>query len=140
MAGHSQGEIAAAHVAGGLSLGDAARVVAVRSQALAGLAGRGGMVSVAVGADRAGGAGRAGGQRLVGGGGERAGSRWCSPARRPRWSELLAWCAAEGVWAQRVPVDYAAHSAQVEAIRGPLLAEAWPRSRPRLGGCRSIRR
>ena len=35
--------------------------------------------------------------------------------------ELLGWCAAEGVWAQRVPVDYAAHSAQVEAIRGPLL-------------------
>ena len=52
VAGHSQGEIAAAHVAGVLSLGDAARVVAVRSQALAGLAGRGGMVSVAVGAAR----------------------------------------------------------------------------------------
>ena len=52
VAGHSQGEIAAAHIAGGLSLGDAARVVAVRSQALAGLAGRGGMVSVAVGARR----------------------------------------------------------------------------------------
>ena len=43
--GHSQGEIAAAHVAGGLSLEDAACVVALRSQALASLAGRGGMVS-----------------------------------------------------------------------------------------------
>ncbi len=48
--GHSQGEIAAAYVAGGLSLQDAARVVALRSQALVGLVGKGGMVSVALGA------------------------------------------------------------------------------------------
>ena len=45
--GHSQGEIAAACVAGILSLEDAARVVALRSRALMALAGRGGMVSVA---------------------------------------------------------------------------------------------
>ena len=44
--GHSQGEIAAACVAGALSLEDAAKVVALRSQALAALAGRGGMLSV----------------------------------------------------------------------------------------------
>ncbi|MFD4764542.1 SDR family NAD(P)-dependent oxidoreductase, partial [Streptomyces sp. NPDC058439] len=47
--GHSQGEIAAACVAGWLSLDDAARVVALRSQALVAVAGGGGMVSVAVG-------------------------------------------------------------------------------------------
>ena len=47
--GHSQGEIAAACVAGGLSLEDAARVVALRSRALVALAGRGGMASVALG-------------------------------------------------------------------------------------------
>ena len=46
--GHSQGEIAAACVAGALSLEDAARVVALRSQAIAALAGPGGMVSVAL--------------------------------------------------------------------------------------------
>ncbi|WP_432155210.1 acyltransferase domain-containing protein, partial [Streptomyces tricolor] len=47
--GHSQGEIAAACVAGALSLEDAAQIVAVRSQVIAGeLAGRGGMASVAL--------------------------------------------------------------------------------------------
>jgi acyl transferase domain-containing protein/acyl carrier protein len=50
--GHSQGEVAAAYVAGALSLRDAARVIALRSQALAGLAGQGGMMSVALGAER----------------------------------------------------------------------------------------
>ncbi|MCT2594856.1 type I polyketide synthase, partial [Streptomyces sp. N2-109] len=47
--GHSQGEIAAVCVAGGLSLADAARVVALRSRALVALSGGGGMVSVASG-------------------------------------------------------------------------------------------
>ncbi|MBI0300315.1 SDR family NAD(P)-dependent oxidoreductase, partial [Streptomyces sp. PRKS01-29] len=46
--GHSQGEIAAACVAGALSLEDAAKVVALRSKALRALSGLGGMVSVAL--------------------------------------------------------------------------------------------
>ncbi|MEU1949419.1 type I polyketide synthase, partial [Streptomyces sp. NPDC020125] len=49
--GHSQGEIAAACVAGALSLEDAAKVVALRSQALPVLSGRGGMVSVSLPVD-----------------------------------------------------------------------------------------
>jgi acyl transferase domain-containing protein/thioesterase domain-containing protein len=44
--GHSQGEIAAATVAGILSLDDGARVVVARSKALAGLGIRGGLLSV----------------------------------------------------------------------------------------------
>ena len=51
--GHSQGEIAAAYVAGALSLRDAARVVALRSKLLVELSGSAGMVSLACGADRA---------------------------------------------------------------------------------------
>ena len=49
--GHSQGEIAAAHVAGALSLGDAAAVVALRSKAITAISGLGGMVSVALPVD-----------------------------------------------------------------------------------------
>ncbi|MHC3475580.1 SDR family NAD(P)-dependent oxidoreductase, partial [Streptomyces sp. 7R007] len=46
VAGHSQGEIAAACVAGILTLDDAARVVALRSRALRGLSGHGAMASI----------------------------------------------------------------------------------------------
>ena len=46
--GHSQGEIAAAHVAGALSLEDAARIVAVRSRGVARIEGAGGMMAVAL--------------------------------------------------------------------------------------------
>src|SRR4029079_1623588 len=51
--GHSQGEIAAAYVAGALSLRDAAKVVTLRSKLLAGLSGPGGMVSIACGLEQA---------------------------------------------------------------------------------------
>ncbi|EUA93636.1 acyl transferase domain protein [Mycobacterium ulcerans str. Harvey] len=44
--GHSQGEIAAAHVAGALTLPEAAAVVALRSRVLTDLAGAGAMASV----------------------------------------------------------------------------------------------
>ncbi|WP_037835084.1 acyltransferase domain-containing protein, partial [Streptomyces albus] len=50
--GHSQGEIAAACVAGALSLEDAARVVCLRSRAIARLSGSGGMASVAAPVER----------------------------------------------------------------------------------------
>ena len=49
--GHSQGEIAAAHVCGALSLRDATKIVALRSKALVDLIGHGGMASVAESAD-----------------------------------------------------------------------------------------
>ena len=50
--GHSQGEIAAAYIAGVLSLPEAAKVVARRSQALSDLCGAGGMASVLLAADQ----------------------------------------------------------------------------------------
>ncbi|MFF9483121.1 type I polyketide synthase, partial [Streptomyces sp. NPDC014733] len=119
--GHSQGEIAAAHVAGALSLRDAARVVALRSKLLTAVAGAGGMVSLACDAERAKTLIEDSGHELdiaaVNGpaavvvAGERAGL-----------DELMSRCAADGVRARRIEVDYASHSAQVEAIRDDLNA------------------
>lgn len=47
--GHSMGEVAAAHVAGALSLDDAARIICRRSEVLERLRGQGGMLSVELG-------------------------------------------------------------------------------------------
>ncbi|WP_168200655.1 type I polyketide synthase [Allokutzneria sp. NRRL B-24872] len=115
--GHSQGEIAAACVAGALSLVDGARVVALRSKALIALAGRGGMVSVALPAAEV-------EERLRAGLSIAAvnGPRSTVVAGEPAALEdLLAECAAEDVRARRIPVDYASHTARVEEIRSHLL-------------------
>jgi acyl transferase domain-containing protein len=129
--GHSQGEIAAAVVAGGLSLADGARVVALRSRALVELSGRGGMVSVTLSVNDV--------TRLL----ERwdgrlsvaavNGSRSVVVSGDPAALEgLLEHCEAAQVRARRIPVDYASHSAQVDEIRDRLLAELAP-IRPRSG-------
>ncbi|HEY0933077.1 MAG TPA: SDR family NAD(P)-dependent oxidoreductase, partial [Trebonia sp.] len=121
VAGHSQGEIAAAVVAGILSLDDAARVVALRSRALTALAGRGGMVSVAepAGTVR---------ERLtewdgrltvavVNGPGATVVSGDPGAAR-----EFAAACEHDGARARVLPVDYASHGPQVEALEQEILA------------------
>ncbi|ATE54495.1 type I polyketide synthase [Actinosynnema pretiosum] len=115
--GHSQGEIAAACVSGALSLVDGARVVALRSRAIRALAGRGGMVSVALPADRV-------RERLVSGLSVAAVN---GPEATVVSGDLLAleefFAAAErdGLRVKRIPVDYASHSAHVEEIREELL-------------------
>ncbi|MGW5379180.1 type I polyketide synthase [Nocardia sp. NPDC003999] len=124
--GHSQGEIAAAVVAGGLSLADGARVVAVRSRIVAEeLAGAGGMVSVGLAAeavaDRLAGFGDRLSVAAVNGPGQTVVSGEISAV-----DEFLAACAADGVWAKRIPVDYASHSVAVEAIRERVLTELAP--------------
>ncbi|HXQ00978.1 MAG TPA: SDR family NAD(P)-dependent oxidoreductase [Solirubrobacteraceae bacterium] len=123
--GHSQGEIAAAHVAGGLSLQDAARVVALRSRALTALAGRGGMVSVALEFKKV----RA---LLEGFGREISIAAVNSPSSvvlsgdSDALEELLARCEKDGIRAKRIPVDYAAHSPHVEEIHQPLIEGCSP--------------
>ncbi|WP_406293822.1 SDR family NAD(P)-dependent oxidoreductase [Embleya sp. NBC_00888] len=120
--GHSQGEIAAACVAGALSLADGARVVALRSRAIAETAGSGGMASVSL---------SPAGVRelLVPFEGRVSVAAVNGPASvtvsgdAVALHELLVECAARDVWARRVPVDYASHSAWVESIRERLLTE-----------------
>ncbi|WP_407690010.1 SDR family NAD(P)-dependent oxidoreductase, partial [Saccharomonospora iraqiensis] len=129
--GHSQGEIAAAVVAGALSLQDGARVVALRSAALRGLAGRGGMVSVALPEsdvrERIAPWGRRISVAAVNGA-----SAVVVSGEPGALDELVAACDADGVRARRVPVDYASHSAQVDDLRDEILAALAP-IRPRAG-------
>ncbi|MER7006051.1 type I polyketide synthase [Dactylosporangium sp. NPDC000555] len=130
--GHSQGEIAAAVVAGGLSLADGAKVVALRSRAIAALAGRGGMVSLALSRDRA--------QAEIAPWADRIsvaavnGPAAVVVSGAPdALAELVAHCAERGLRARSLPVDYASHSAQVEQIRDELRSSLAGIS-PRTGG------
>ncbi|HEX7278308.1 MAG TPA: type I polyketide synthase [Solirubrobacterales bacterium] len=120
--GHSQGEIAAAHVAGAISLADAARVVAVRSRLLGELAEGGGMISVSLPEDRL-------GDLLAPWAGRIALAAVNGPAsavlagETSALDELLASCEEEDIWARRIAVGYASHTVGVEPVREPLLAE-----------------
>jgi acyl transferase domain-containing protein/NADPH:quinone reductase-like Zn-dependent oxidoreductase/NADP-dependent 3-hydroxy acid dehydrogenase YdfG/acyl carrier protein len=119
--GHSQGEIAAATVAGALPLEDAARVVALRSRALRALAGHGGMASVAEPADRV-------RERIRHWDGQLAVAVVNSPSATVvsgdpgALAALVAACEAGGVRARVLPVDYASHSAHVESLRQEIMA------------------
>ncbi|MCW5252033.1 type I polyketide synthase [Streptomyces sp. SHP 1-2] len=120
--GHSQGEIAAAVVAGSLTLEDGARLVARRSALLLRLSGRGGMVSLPLPETEA-------ADRIAAWDGRLAVAAVNGPRTvvvagdHEALDQLLEACAADGVRAKRVRVDIASHSAQVEAVREELAAE-----------------
>jgi acyl carrier protein len=128
--GHSQGEIAAATVAGALSLPDGAAVVALRSRLLVGLAGAGAMVSLGCGQTRA--------RQLIAEFGDRLSigavngvSAVVVSGEVNAVEQLMARAEDQGVRVRRIDVDYASHSAQVEPIRarlGEVLAGIAPRS------------
>ncbi|HEV7614994.1 MAG TPA: type I polyketide synthase, partial [Solirubrobacterales bacterium] len=129
--GHSQGEIAAAHVAGGLSLADAARIVALRSKALVSLAGKGGMASVSLAVEQILPRLEPFGDRLslaaINGPADLVVSGDPDALR-----ELIGACEADGIRAKLIAVDYASHSAQIDALREELL-EAFAPISPRGG-------
>ncbi|MEV6423777.1 type I polyketide synthase [Streptomyces sp. NPDC051662] len=121
--GHSQGEVAAACVAGGLSLEDGARVVAVRSRlVLEKLSGKGGMVSVSLPVTDA-------EERLtrfegrIGIAAVNGPSSVVVSGEPEALDDLLTECETDGVRARRIAVDYASHSAQVDALNDELMAE-----------------
>ncbi|GAA2480555.1 hypothetical protein GCM10010276_16600 [Streptomyces longisporus] len=120
--GHSQGEIAAAAVAGILSLPDAARTVALRSRALGAVAGAGGMLSVAAPAATV-------RDLLARHGGALGVAAVNGPNATVVSGELAALeafaaaCADEGLRTRNVAVDYASHSPQMERIQSTLMEQ-----------------
>ncbi|MCP2170332.1 Acyl transferase domain-containing protein [Goodfellowiella coeruleoviolacea] len=114
--GHSQGEIAAAVVTGALTLDEGARIVASRSKVIgATLSGRGGMVSVTLDEEA-----------VVARIAPWAGRVSLAAANSPESTvvagepealrEFLDACAEDGIRTRRIAVDYASHTAQVDAL------------------------
>nr|WP_308194911.1 acyltransferase domain-containing protein [Micromonospora sp. R77] len=119
--GHSQGEIAAACVAGALSLTDGARVIALRSRLLAGLAGSGGMAALGLPPAEA--------EELLTG----FDGVYVAAVNGPRSVVLSgdraaldrvgAECARREIRFRLVPVDYASHSPAVDDVLTELRRE-----------------
>ncbi|MEU0502635.1 type I polyketide synthase [Nocardia sp. NPDC005998] len=119
--GHSQGEIAAATLAGGISLEDGALVVARRSAALRALAGSGRMLAVELSKDEIPSV-IAGFENSVGLAVDN-GPRSCVLSGDTDSIEALhEILTAEGVFCRMVKVDYASHSPQMNQLRPELSA------------------
>ncbi|MEV0355476.1 type I polyketide synthase [Nocardia sp. NPDC050697] len=117
--GHSQGEIAAAVVAGALSVADGARVAALRSRAIAATAGPGAMAAVQLPAAAA--------AELIEPWADRVALAVVNSPTSVVLSgeiaaieEILARLEADGVRNRRVAVGYASHSPTMEALRAEL--------------------
>ncbi|MFI0822777.1 SDR family NAD(P)-dependent oxidoreductase [Streptomyces sp. NPDC021098] len=120
--GHSQGEIAAAVVAGALSPDEGARIVALRSQALRKLAGGGAMASLAMSQDRA--------EEFLTGLGEHAEGVGLAAVNGPgsvvisgppdQVAHTVTACQEAGSRARLIDVDYASHGPQIDQIRDEL--------------------
>ena len=120
--GHSMGEVAAAHIAGVLSLEDAVKVICHRSRLLARTAGKGALAVVGLSAE--------GTSKALEGRGDRL---WIVAFNSPKSTlvsgepeelgALLADLERDGVFCRRVRVDVAAHSPHMDPLRAEL-AEA----------------
>jgi amino acid adenylation domain-containing protein len=121
--GHSQGEIAAAYVAGALSLEDAIKVVVLRSRAIARvLSGRGAMAVLAAGVEET--------RTLLASWGDKL---HVAAVNGPSTTvvsgdpgdvdELLAKCESDGLRSRRTTVTYASHSPHVDELRDTILAD-----------------
>ncbi|WP_067842478.1 type I polyketide synthase [Nocardia lijiangensis] len=120
--GHSQGEVAAAYLAGAITLQDAALIAITRSRLVHDeLAGRGGMAAVALSLSEV-------AERL-----ESYGDTLeVAAVNGPRSiiiagdgtaiDDFVGRCDADGVRASIIAVDYASHSRHVESLRGQLIA------------------
>ncbi|MER6434102.1 type I polyketide synthase [Streptomyces sp900105245] len=128
--GHSMGEVAAAHVAGAISLEDAARIICLRSRLMKRVSGQGAMavvelprhVAELVIADES--------SRLSVAGANSPHS--CVLSGDPdALEDVLQTLESEGVFSKKVRVDVASHSPQMESLRVELvelLASLQPRA------------
>ncbi len=127
--GHSQGEVAAAVVAGILTVEQGARIVAARSRAVAACQGRGGMAVVERGHEWI-------TERLAGTGLSIAAvntpTSTVISGDSHALDTLLAQLRTEAVFARRVQVDYASHSAHMDPLL-PALAEELAGLQPAAG-------
>jgi malonyl CoA-acyl carrier protein transacylase/NADPH:quinone reductase-like Zn-dependent oxidoreductase len=119
--GHSVGEIAAAHVAGALTLEDAALIAALRGRVMQAATGKGRMAMVELDAADAARAcaGFEDAVRVGAINGPRSTVLSGDPAPLERIVAALQGRGVDVVW---LPVTYAFHSPQMEALRAPLLA------------------
>jgi acyl transferase domain-containing protein/NADPH:quinone reductase-like Zn-dependent oxidoreductase/acyl carrier protein len=120
--GHSMGEVAAAFVAGALSLQDAARVVCRRSALLRRLSGRGAMAVVGLSlaeAEKA----VAGYAGLVSVAVSNSSAATVVSGDSAAVAELMAVLEGREVFVRPVEVDVASHSPQMDVLRDDLLGE-----------------
>ncbi|WP_160051659.1 type I polyketide synthase [Nocardiopsis sp. FR26] len=129
--GHSQGEVAAACVAGALSLEDGARVSALRSRVFHDVAGHGGMAAVRVGAERL--------TELIAPwkgqivvAGVNGPDATVAAGDRDAVTEFVAACERDGVRVRDFGLDYCSHAFPVDRVRDRLLEDLAP-IRPRSG-------
>jgi acyl transferase domain-containing protein/aryl carrier-like protein len=134
VAGHSVGEVAAAHVSGALTLTDAVRVVVHRARLMQRTEGRGRMVSVELREAEALRAVAASAARIAVAA-VNAPTTTVLAGDGDALAGLVAALEARGVGCQWLPVSYAFHSPQMDALRVPLveaLSGLSPSSSPRL--------
>ncbi|WP_168214943.1 acyltransferase domain-containing protein [Mycolicibacterium sp. ELW1] len=127
--GHSQGEVAAAYVAGALSLRDAARVLCAQCQAITGIEGSGSTVFIPEPVDQV--------CELIGPwDGSIAIAERNSPSSTVvagsavAIADLVARCERDHLPVKRIPLPYASHSVHMEELRERLrrqLADVRPR-------------
>ncbi|MGH2352664.1 MAG: type I polyketide synthase, partial [Chloroflexota bacterium] len=118
--GHSMGEVAAAHVAGALTLEDAARVICRRSRLLRQLSGRGAMAVVELSHEAV--------QGLLNGHQDRISVGASNSPRstvlsgdRDALQQVVAGLEARHVACRWIKVDVASHSPQMDSLRDELL-------------------
>jgi phthiocerol/phenolphthiocerol synthesis type-I polyketide synthase C len=118
--GHSMGEVAAAHIAGALSLDDAAKIICLRSSLLRRVSGRGSMCLVELSMEEA--------EREIAGIRDRVSVAASNAANATVLSgdpaaidSVAADLAKRSIFARKVKVDVASHSPQMDVLRDELL-------------------